>query len=244
VNVGKERPTLSDLVINGVKVGNKSVITVVHVDANDSVRVIMDRNTKTKSTGKKYYEIDSWANRNVYTLKNALSNKRGERVTDFAAIVETPDGKLHAVALRMKKDAKINETEDYIKDLGDKFTAAVSKNVFKNESVSLIPKKSEVEINIPLKGDTIISEVYPAEDVKGLEKLGLDITEVTAGEPVDTVVNNFVKELGESDFKKINSMFAAYELTTSELQSELLDDFKAGDWNSIDDYIEQLKCDL
>ena len=244
VKVGQSRPSLGDLVINGVKIGSKSVITVLHVDANDSVKVIMDKNTRTKTTGKKLFDVDNWATNNFDKVKSAITTPAGERVTDYAAIIETPDGNYHVVSLREKVGAKVDPTEDYIKDLGDKFTASVSKNVFKNENINLIPKKSSVEVTIKLKGDNIISSIYSTEDVNELEKFGLGVTEANAALPTDVVVNDFVKGLGDLDYKKINSMFAVYELTSQELINEIMDDFNAGNWSSMDEYLEQLKCDL
>lgn len=244
VKTGQERPILDDLVVNGVKVGNKSVVTVIHMDDSDSVKVFMDKNTRTKNTGKKYFEMDTWANRNIDKLKDVMNNARGEKVTDYAAVIELPNGSFQPIALRVKKDAKINNADDYIPDLGSKFTSSTTKNVFKNESISMIPKRNTVDVEIKLRGDTIVSEVYPVQDITALEKNGLDVTGVQAVEPVDTVVNNFVKSLSKDDFKKVNSMFAAYELTAEELNSEILDDFNAGNWNSINDYFEQLRCDM
>jgi hypothetical protein len=244
VKTGQARPDLGELVVNGVKVGNKSVMTVVHLDDSNAIRVFMDKNTRTRNTGKKYFEMDVWANRNVEKILEVMNNLRGEKVTDYAAIIELPNGTFQPIALRLKKDANINQAEDYIPDMGTKFTASTSKNVFKNESVSLIPKKNTIEAAITLRGNNIISEVYPTQDVTALEKAGLDIQQAAPVEPVDTVVNNFVKSLSEDDFKKVNSMFAAYTLTAEELNSELIDDFNAGSWSSINDYLEQLKCDM
>lgn len=244
VKVGQPRPDLNDLVINGVKVNSKSVITVIHMDDSDAVKIFMDKNTRTKNTGKKYYEMDTWANRNLDKLKDVMNNARGEQATEYAAIVELPNGSFQPIALRVKKDAKINMADEYIPDLGSKFTASVTKNVFKGESVSMIPKRNTVEATITLRGGNVVSEVYPAQDITALEKNGIDVTGVQSDQPVDIVVNNFVKSLTSQDFKKVNSMFAAYTLTEEELNSELLDDFNAGNWSSIDDYFEQLKCDM
>jgi len=244
VNVGQARPILNDLVVNGVKVGNKSVVTVIHMDENDIAKVMMDRSTKSKTSTKKLYEIDNWTIKNTDKIKEALNNKRGERVTDYAAVIETPNGQYHLISLRLMKGEKLSTTEDYVTDLGTKFTASVSKNVFKNESISMIPKKGTGEVSINLKGSNIVSEIYVAEDINNLEKMGLDINQVSTSQSVHENVNNFIKEMGDIDFKKVNSMFAAYELTKDELISEILDDFNSGQWSSIDDYLENLKCDL
>lgn len=245
VGVGKARPDLNDLVVNGIKVGNKSVVTVINLDENDAVRVMMDKNTRSKNTGKKFQEVDSWANANLENLKKVMTNKSGERVTNYVAVVETPDGKFHPLALRQKADAKLSETEDYIPDLGSKFTSSTSKNVFKNENVALIPKNSAgTEANIKLKGDNIISDIFTAEDINSLEKFGLDITEVTSSRSVDESIGDFISSLNDFQLKKVNSLFAAYSLTNDELKTELIDDFNAGNWSSMEDYLEQIKCDL
>lgn len=246
VNVGETRPVLKDLAINGVKVGSKSVITVLHVDANDSAKVLMERTGKTKGTLQKLYDVDNWAIRNSDKVLESLNNKRGERVTDYAAVVETPSGEYKLVSLRLMKGERVSDADDFVTDLGSKFTAATSKNVFKNESISMIPKNTEPGVEIKLKGEGIVSSIYPAEDIASLEKLGLDVTQ--SKEPIhtdnDRVVNDFVKELGEVDFKKINSMFAAFDLTPNELKTELMDDFQSGHWSSMEDYLENLKCDM
>lgn len=242
VNVGQDRVDLGDLAINGVKVGNAKAITVLHTDENGVIRVMMDKKMGSKTVSSKYYEIDRWANNNSDAINKAAQNRRGEKVTDYTAIIETPNGDKHVIALRLKKDAKIIDS-DYDANLGTKFTSSTTKNVFKNESVSLIPKKTSVEATIKLKGDAIISNVYPTENVESLEKFGVIITDALETLPVETVVNNFIKSADAVTIKKINSMFAAYPLTPDELATEIIDDFNAGNWDTLNSYLEQLMCD-
>lgn len=228
-----QRPDLKDLSLPGVKVGSKMIPTVVNLDSNDSVKVLMDKARKSNNTVKKYQEIDRWANQHLDDIKRAMTNQDGERVTDNVAIIQTPAGDYRIVSLRAKEGVNLSSDEDFVDNLGDKFTASVSKNVFKGENIMVVPKETPESINLGLKDHTVISKVYETDDVNTLEKYGFDgqhTDEKTSEQKVDDFLNN----LSEKDRQTLED----FNLTAKE---DILNDYQNGDWSSIEDYIDNIK---
>lgn len=237
----QSRPALNELDFRGVRVGSaKNVVTVVNLDDNDGVKVIMDKNRKTKSAIQKIQDIDRWVNNNLPQVKKAATDKNGKKVTNWLAVIETPNGELKLISLREKGNIPVDLTDDFVHNLGDKFTASTSTSVFKNSNMQVIPKVSESSFNIDLKDAEILGKVYNAEDVESIEKFGMDATDLNI-QTNEEKVNDFINNLTPQEFSDINSRFATFEQTKEELANDIIDDYNAGMWSSVDDYLNDLK---
>jgi hypothetical protein len=225
-----QRPNLKDLSMPGVKVGGKMVPTVVNLDSNDSVKVLMDKVKKSGGLIKKYQEVDRWANQHLDDIKRAMTNQDGERVTDNVAVIETPSGNYRIISLRGKEGVDLTNEEDFVDGLGDKFTASVNKNVFKGENIMVVPKQTPESINVGLKDHAVVSKVYPTDDIDTLEKYGSNIqhSEINSSEEVvDTFLNNANENLKQDlEDMHLNSREA------------IMNDFVHGNWDSISDYLD------
>lgn len=235
------RPDLNDLDYKGVTVGNKkNVVTVVNIDDNDNVRVVMEKVKRTASTGKKLQDVDRWANQNIEAIKAATSNTDGKKVTPWVAVIELPGGEFKLVSLRQKAGQDVNLNDDYVVNLGEKFSSAVRKNVFKNESVAMVPKYKDKTIQFDLKDAAVVNSVYSAEDIISSESFGLNTSELSQSSNEEKV-NEFLNSLTPEQLKNINGNFAAFPMSTDELTADILDDYQSGMWSSIDDYLDNLK---
>jgi hypothetical protein len=235
------RPDLSDLDYKGVTIGNKkNVPTVINIDENDNVRVVMDKVKRTANTGKKLQDVDRWANSNIDAIKAATSNLDGKKVTDWVAVIELPGGEYKLISLRQKAGQTVDLNDDYVLNLGDKFSSAVRKNVFKNESVGMVPKYKDESIEFTLKDAAVVNSVYSAEDIIASESFGVAPTDLNQGTN-EEAVNNFLNSLSAEQVKNINANFAAFPMSNDELTQEILDDYQSGIWSSIDDYLDNLK---
>jgi mRNA-degrading endonuclease HigB of HigAB toxin-antitoxin module len=227
------RPTLGQLALPGVKVGQKMIPTVVNLDSNDAVKVLMDKAKKTGNTVKKYQDVDKWANQHLDDIKRAMTNQNGDKITDNVAIIETAGGDYRIIALQPKEGVDLSKEEDFVEGLGDKFTAAVNKNVFKNENIMVVPKQTPESINMGLKDHTVVSKVYETDDIDTLEKYALNgkhSDQPTTEQTVDTFLNN----LNDKDRQTLED----FNITTRE---DIMNDFMQGDWSSIEDYIDNIK---
>lgn len=242
VKSNETRPSLNDLEFRGVKVGNKSnVVTVVNLDNNyDGIRVVMDKSKATKSAKQKLQDLDRWANNHFAQIKDAITDKNGKRSTNWAAIIETPNGDFKIIALREKGNIPVDLTEDFVHNLGDKFTASVKTNVFKNSNLQVVPKVSEGTVNIDLKDADILGKVYAAEDVEDIEKFGLDPADLHI-QSNEEKVNDFLNSLTADELVDLNSKFAAFEQTKEELAKDIIDEYHASTWSSIEDFLNDLK---
>lgn len=229
----ENRPLLKDLTYSGVRMGGKSIPTIVNVDGNDSVKVLMDKARKNPALVKKYQEVDRWANNNLDQIKNAMFDRNGTKVTDNVAVVESPSGEYKIVSLKAKEGFNINDHDDFVEDLGNKFTAATTKNVFKNENIMVVPKITEETASINLNEHEIVSKVYDAQDVDVLEKYGFKPGDVKT-ETTDTKVEEFLQNATESEKQDLED----FGLTTKEA---ILEDFHNGEWSNIDDYLNNLR---
>jgi hypothetical protein len=240
IPLGKERPTVNSLVINGVKVGNKSVPTIVYIDQNDSVKVIMDKARKNKTAITKHQQIDRWVNNNLSEVLKAMTNQEGKRVSDYVSIIELPDGSFRVISVKKKGETSIDVEQDFITDIGGKFTASVSKNVFKNENILLTPNYTEEVTNFDLKEKEVLDKVYATEDIKNVEQKGVPPSTISP-QTNSEIAKNFVSSLNPEDRRSVNRSFAAFEMTDQELVDEILDDYSNGNWASINEYLENLK---
>jgi len=235
------RPTLNDLDFKGVTVGNrKNVVTVANIDEFDSIRVVMDKNKATKTAKQKLQDLDRWANNNLSSIKSAVTDKNGKKVTNWVGIVETPNGDFKIISLREKGNIPVDLNEDFVVNLGDKFTASVKTTVFKNSNLQVVPKVSEGTINIDLKDAEIMGKVYTAEDVESIEQFGLDPSDLHS-ETNDEKVNSFLNSLSEDEVSAINGKFAAFPQTIAELSKDIIDEYHAGMWSNIEDFLNDLK---
>jgi hypothetical protein len=241
IGVKQSRPLLNDLDFRGVKVGNKNnVITVVNLDDQDGVRIVMDKTKRTTSVLKKLQDLDKWANVNVQQIKTALTDSKGAKVSNWAAIVETPNGEYKVISLRETGSIPLDVADDFVVNLGEKFTASVTKTVFKNQNMQVVPKVTESSVNIDLKDAEVLGKIYPAEDIESIEKFGMDVTDLNTSSNEDKV-NNFINDLTEDEFSEINSKFAAFPQTKEELANDILDEYHASSWSSIEDFLNDLK---
>ena len=241
VKANESRPTLNDLDFKGVTVGNrKNVVTVANLDEYDGVRVVMDKNKATKTAKQKLQDLDRWANNNVSQIKSAVTDKNGKRSTNWVAIVETPNGEYKIIALREKGNIPVDLNDDFVVNLGDKFSASVKTSVFKNSNMQVVPKVAEATINIDLKDAEIMGKVYAAEDVESIEQFGLDPTDLHT-ETNDEKVNSFLNSLSDDEVSEINSKFAAFPQTRDELAKDIIDEYHAGMWSNIEDFLNDLK---
>lgn len=239
VGTKETKPVLNDLDFKGVKVGNKSnVVTVVNIDENDSVSVIMDKIKKTPTAIKKLQELDRWANNNLQQIKNSITDNTGKKVTSWVAIIETPNGEYKIISLREKEALKSDE--EFIANLGDKFTSSVKKNVFKNQNMQVVPKVNETAVHIDLKDTEIMGKVYSAEDIDSIDKFGLYPSDLNVDSNEDKV-KDFLNSLSVDEFSEINSKFAAFPQTKEELTNDIIDEYHASTWSSIDDFLNDLK---
>ena len=242
VKSNEKRPMLKDLDFRGVKVGNRNnVITVVNVDENyDGIRVVMDKSKSTKTAKQKLQDMDRWANNNFAQIKAAITDKNGKRSTNWAAIVETPNGDFKIITLRENGNIPVDLTEDFVHNLGEKFTASVKTNVFKNSNMQIVPKVVETTVSINLKDADILGKVYAAEDVESIEQFGLDPSDLDI-QSNDEKVNTFLNSLSPDELVDLNSKFASFEQTKEELAKDILDEYHASTWSSIDDFLNDLK---
>jgi hypothetical protein len=231
----KNRPDLKDLKFSGVKIGNKTVPVIVNVDDSGAIKVLMDKGRNGKNVFAKYQQLDKWANQNSERILDALTDKGGRRITDNAAIIETPDGDFKIISLRTKEGVDLSKEDDFVENLGSKVTASVAKGVFKNEGVMIVPKETDQKINIGLKEQKVISQIYPTEDINSLEKAPAVEPQAqqhvdNTAQQVDDFLNNAQGELKQDlEDMRLNSREA------------ILNDFQQGDWSSIDDYLDNLK---
>lgn len=196
IPVGSSRPDLKDLTYSGVKIGNKHVPTVVNLDSADGIQVLMDKTNKSKAFVSKFRDVDKWANDHIDNIKAALSDNTGRRVGDYVGIIEIPNGDYRIISLRQKVNTDLSTTNDFVEDLGSKFTTAVSKDVFKNEGLSIIPKyNEETQIaDLGLKSNKVAAVVYPTENIEEIEKLGIPATKFNANEKIDKI-NSFLNSV-------------------------------------------------
>jgi hypothetical protein len=227
------RPLLKDLTYSGVRQGGKSIPTIVNVDGNDSIKVLMDKSRKNSALVKKYQEIDRWANNNLDHIKAAMFDRNGTKVTDNVAIVETPNGEYKVVSLKAKESFKPEDHDDFVDNLGSQFTAATTKNVFKNENIMVVPKITDESTSINLADHEIVSKVYDGQDVDVLEKYGFKPGDVKP-DTTDAKVEDFLRTANESEKQDLED----FGLTTKQA---ILDDFHQGEWSNIDDYINNLR---
>jgi hypothetical protein len=230
----KNRPDLKDLKFPGVKVGNKVIPTVVNVDENGGIKVLMDKGRNGKSVYNKYQQVDKWANANSEQILAAITDKGGSRATDNAAIIETPDGDFKIVSLRTKEGVDLSKEDNFVENLGSKVTAATSKDVFKNEGIMIVPKESDEKINVGLKEQKVISQIYPTEDINTLEKSpAVPPAEQLHVDNTAQIVDNFLND-ARDDLKQ--------DLEDMRLDSReaILNDFQNGEWSNIQDYLDDL----
>jgi hypothetical protein len=227
------RPLLKDLTYSGVRQGGKSIPTIVNVDGNDSIKVLMDKSRKNSALVKKYQEIDRWANNNLDHIKAAMFDRNGTKVTDNVAIVETPNGEYKVVSLKAKESFKPEDHDDFVDNLGSQFTAATTKNVFKNENIMVVPKITDESTSINLSDHEIVSKVYDGQDVDVLEKYGFKPGDVKP-DTTDAKIEDFLRTANESEKQDLED----FGLTTKQA---ILDDFHQGEWSNIDDYINNLR---
>jgi hypothetical protein len=228
-----KRPDLKDLSIPGVKVGNKMIPTVVNLDENGAVKVLMDKSKKTGKTVSKYQEVDKWANQHLDDIKKAMTDQDGEKVTDNVAIIETPSGDYKIISLRAKEGVNLNDQEDFVDNLGDKFTASVTDKVFKNQGLMIVPKEATETGTINLNDHKIVAEVYETDDIDSLEKFGLN-PEHTDEKTTEQKVDEFLKDLSDKDRQTLED----FNLTAKE---DIMNDYQNGEWSSIEDYIDNIK---
>lgn len=242
VKSSEKRPMLKDLDFRGVKVGNRNnVITVVNIGTNyDGIRVVMDKSKATKTAKQKLQDMDRWANNNFAQIKAAITDKNGKRSTNWAAIVETPNGDFKIIALRENGNIPVDLNEDFVHNLGEKFTASVKPNVFKNSNMQIVPKVTETTVNINLKDTDILGKVYAAEDVESIEQFGLDPSDLNV-QSNEEKVNDFLNLLTPDELSDLNSKFAAFEQTKEELVKDILDEYHASTWSSIEDFLNDLR---
>jgi hypothetical protein len=239
VKSNESRPLLKDLDYSGIKVGSKkNVITVVNIDDTDSVRVVMDKVKRTSATAKKLQSVDKWANDNVDQIKPATLDSNGKKVTSWVAVVETPNGEYKIISLREKETVGIDE--DYVYNLGAKFTASVKTSVFKNQNMQMIPKVNETSTQINLKDTEILGKVFTAEDIESIEQFGLDASDLVV-ETNDEKVNSFLNSLTPEELSEINGKFAAFPQTAEELARDIMDEYNSSTWSSIDDFLNDLR---
>lgn len=228
----EKRPDLKELTLPGVKVGNKMIPTLVNLDSNDAIKVVMDKAKKSKGTIGKYYDVDRWANQNIEQIKAAMTDQDGQKVTDNVAIIETKDGSYKIISLRAKEGVKVGD-EDFVDDLGSKFTTSVNKNVFKNENIMVVPKDTEEKINLNLEDHKVVSEVFPQDDIDSLQKWGINPQEATPIQS-DQIVDDFLQNANEGLKQDLEDM----GLNSKEA---ILNDFQNGDWGSLQDYLDDFK---
>lgn len=234
---GKQnRPDLKDLKFSGIKVGNKSVPVVVNLDENDNIKVLMEKSRKGKNTFNQYQKIDKWANANLDRIVDAMTDKSsGTRLTDNVAIIETPDGEYKIISLRQKEGVDLSKENDFVENLGSKVTTSTSKDVFKNEGIMIVPKESEEKINIGLKENSILSQVYKGEDISTIEKSAAPI-EKTQISSAAQQVEDFLRDAERNPTLKQD----LNDLRLNDKEA-ILGDFEAGDWSSMEDYLSNLK---
>lgn len=237
VPTGQERPNLAELQFSGVMVGKKQVPTVIHIDANDSIMVMMEKTKRTKNTNTKYYDVDRWANNNLDTIVSAITNSDGRRVTEYVGVIELPNGEYRIIPLRKKKESKIDNTDDFVTNLGNDFTAATSKNVFKNESIMMVPKYKEDIVSFDLLDATIAKKVYPAEDIDSLEKFGLSPADAQQ-ETHEDRITSFTATLSQEQLTKFNKLYPS--------GINLIDEYNNSiGFSNLQDYLEYIKeCKL
>ena len=205
--------------------------TVVDLDTNGNVKVYMDKSRTNNNVIKKYQDVDRWANANIDKIQAAITDRDGSRVSNQAAIVELPNGEYRVVSVKPKEGYNISKEDEFVSNLGDKFTAAVSKKVFKNESVMAVPKVSEETINIEQKSeDKILANVYPGEDIETFSKLGLPLSEYSV-QTTDSKIEDFLKSASPELKQDLEDM----GIHTKEA---MLNDYAQGRWSSIDDYLK------
>lgn len=241
IGSGKDRPDLKDLSLPGVKVGTKLVPTVVNVDENGGIRVVMDKSArKGKSSYKKIQEIDRWVNNNLDNVTKTMTNNDGQRVTDYAAIIETPNKEYKVIPLRKKGEVDINLADDFVPDLGSKFTTAVSKDVFKNENLMIVPKYNEETINVNLKDTNPAATIYPTEDVAELEKSGVAAGEVHQDTHLQ-LAKDFVSSLTDEQKSKLGQELGQ----SDQVENKLIENYQNSEWSSMEDYLANIKeCKL
>lgn len=245
VPVGGERPLLRDLDFSGVKVGNKQVVTVAHIDANEGVQVMMDKTKKTPKAITKLQDVDKWVNNNLEeTILPAMTNKAGKRTTEHIAIVELPSGEYKVIPLKLNPGSKIQNNEEFVDGLGSEFTAAVTKSVFKGEGLAMIPKFTEEMLTFGLNDKKILNKVYPTEDANDLEaKTPLKPSAVSSAVN-EELITNFGLSLDPSE---LNALFALYETNdASGVVSGIMDDYNNSlGFDSLEQYLEHIKnCKL
>jgi len=227
------RPNLKDLNTPGVKVCSKLVPTVVNIDSNDSIKVLMDKGKKNPALIKKYQEVDRWANQHMDDIKKAMTDQDGEKVTDNVAIIETPAGDYRIISLRAKEGVDLSKEEDFVDDLGNKFTSSVSKSVFKNENIMVIPKQTPETINLGLTEHTVASKVYETDDVDTLEKMAFN-GQHTDMPTTEQKIDDFLNNLSDKDRETLQD----FNISSRE---DIMNDYMQGDWSSIEDYIDNIK---
>lgn len=245
VAVGGERPLLKDLDFSGVRVGNKQVVTVAHIDANDGVQVMMDKTKKTPKTIQKLQAVDKWVNANLEsTVIPAMTNKADKRVTEHVAIVELPSGEYKVIPLKLNAGSSIKNNEEFVDHLGSEFTAAVNKNVFKGEGLAMIPKFTEEMLTFGLNPQEITKQIYPAEDVNDLEaKTPVKTSAVSSAAHSETILQ-FGLSLGKSELSNLYKLYDAKD--ASEVEEGLLDGYNnALGFDNLEQYLEHIKeCKL
>ena len=233
----ENRPNLGDLKFPGVKVGSKYVPVVVNVDDNDNIKVLMDKGRKGKNAFNKYQQVDKWANANVDKIIAAMTEKNtGARLTDNVGIIETPDGEYKIISLRTKEGVDLSKEDDFVENLGSKVTASTNKNVFKNEGIMIVPKESDEKLNIGLKENAILSQIYKGEDASVIEKTATE-------SPVQSSVTSTEQQIDDflEDSKKNQQLTEDLNDLKLNNREAILLDYQNGDWSSIEDYIENLK---
>lgn len=227
------RPDLKDLSMPGVKVGSRMVPTVVNVDENNAVKVLMEKTKKNRSTISKYQDVDRWANQHLDDIKKAMTDRDGQTVTNNVGIIETASGDYKIISLKAKEGVNVDGEDDFVDSLGSKFTTSVTKNVFKNENIMVVPKESAQKINLDMTDHKIISKVYVQDDVDSLENFSLNAQhtdEKTVGQKID----DFLSNLSDKDRKTLVDM-------NSTKKVDIMNDYIQSNWSSIEDYIDNIK---
>lgn len=245
IPVGGERPLLKDLDFSGVRVGNKQIVTVAHIDANEGVQVMMDKTKKTPKAIAKLQNVDKWVNNNLEeTILPAMTNRGGKRTTEHIAIVELPSGEYKVIPLKLNSGSKIQNNEEFVDGLGSEFTAATTKQVFKGEGLAMVPKFSEELLTFGLNDKTILNKVYPAEEANDLEAKSPLKPSAVSSAVNEELITNFGLTL---DPDEVNNLYALYSAKdASAVVSAIMDDYNNSiGFDSLEKYLEHIKnCKL
>lgn len=245
IPVGEERPLLKDLSFSGVKVGNKQVVTVAHIDTNEGVQVMMDKTKKTPKAIAKLQDVDKWVNNNLEeSILPAMTNKAGKRTTEHIAIVELPSGEYKVIPLKLNPGSKIKNNEEFVDNLGSEFTAAVSKQVFKGEGLAMIPKFTEELLTFGLDDKKILNKVYPTEDANDLEAKSPLKPSAVSSAVNEELITNFGLSLDPSEINALYKLYGAKDAVA--VVSAIMDDYNNSiGYDSLEQYLEHIKeCKL